>query len=72
VEGKARSFSALSHLSAMLFAQLFHAMGLNDVCNWLRLNSAALKRFGVIPTSKNCLSHADKEPNRITSQHLEI
>jgi hypothetical protein len=32
----------VSHLSAMLFAQLSHAMGLNDVCDWLRLKSAAL------------------------------
>ena len=34
VEAKARSFTVLSHLSAMLFAQLSHAMGLNDVCDW--------------------------------------
>lgn len=61
VEAKARSFSALSHLSAMLFAQLSHAMGLNDVCDWLRLKSAVLKRFGVTPPSKNGLSHANKE-----------
>ena len=27
VEAKARTFSVLSHLSAMLFAQLTHAMG---------------------------------------------
>jgi hypothetical protein len=61
VEAKARSFSALSHLSAMLFAQLSHAMGLNDVCDWLRLKSVVLKRFGVTPPSKNGLSHANKE-----------
>jgi hypothetical protein len=61
VEGKARSFSTLSHLSAMLFAQLSHAMGLNDLCDWLRLKSAVLKCFGVTPPSKNSLSHANKE-----------
>ena len=42
VEAKARTFSVMSQLSAMLFAQLSHAMGLNDVCDWLRLKSAAL------------------------------
>ena len=47
VETKARTFSVLSHLSAMLFAQLTHAMGLNDVCDWLRLKAAAISRFGV-------------------------
>ena len=44
VEAKARTFSVVSHLSAMLFAQLSHAMGLNDVCDWLRLKSAAHSR----------------------------
>jgi hypothetical protein len=61
VEAKARSFSVVSHLSAMLFAQLSHAMGLNDVCDWLRLKSSALARFGVTPPSKNGLSNANKE-----------
>jgi hypothetical protein len=61
VEGKARTFTVLSHLSAMLFAQLSHAMGLNDVCDWLRLKAGALARFGVMPPSKNGLSNANKE-----------
>jgi hypothetical protein len=61
VEAKSRSFSVVSHLSAMLFAQLSHAMGLNDVCDWLRLKSAALARFGVTPPSRNGLSNANKE-----------
>lgn len=61
IDAKARSFSVVSHLSAMLFAQLSHAMGLNDVCDWLRLKSAALARFGVTPPARNTLSHANKE-----------
>ena len=36
VEAKPRTFSVVSHLSAMLFAQLSHAMWLNDVCDWQR------------------------------------
>jgi hypothetical protein len=32
----ARSFSAWSHVVSMLFAQLTHAIGLNDVCDALR------------------------------------
>jgi hypothetical protein len=39
IELKARSFSVLSHLGAMLFAQLTHAIGLNDVCDWLRMKA---------------------------------
>ena len=61
VEAKARTFSVLSHLSAMLFAQLSHAIGLNDVCDWLRLKSGALARFGVTPPARNTLSNANKE-----------
>lgn len=60
VGGKARSFSVTSHLAAMLFAQLSHAIGLNDICDWLRLKREALARFGVTPPSRNALSHANK------------
>jgi hypothetical protein len=70
VEAKARSFSVLSHLSATLFAQLSHALGLNDVCDWLRLKSGALSRFGVTPPSKNGLSNANKERNAEFAEKL--
>lgn len=61
VDAKARTFSVMSHVAAMLFAQLTHAIGLNDLCDWLRLKAAALSRFGVTPPSRNNLSHANKE-----------
>jgi hypothetical protein len=70
VEAKARTFSVVSHLSAMLFAQLSHAMGLNDVCDWLRLKSGVLARFGVTPPSKNGLSHANKDRNAEFAERL--
>ncbi len=60
VDAKARTFSVRSHLAAMLFAQLSHAIGLNDVCDWLRMKSAVLARFGVRPPARNTLSHANK------------
>lgn len=61
VDAKARTFSVASHLAAMLFAQLSHAIGLNDLCDWLRLKAAALSRFGVTPPARNTLSHANKQ-----------
>jgi hypothetical protein len=61
IDSKARSFSVLSHLSAMLFAQLSHAMGLNDVCDWLRLKSSMLARSGVTPPARNTLSPENKQ-----------
>ena len=59
VEDKARTFSVLSHLSAMLFAQLSHAIDLNDVRDWLRLKAGLLSRFGVTPLARNTLSNAN-------------
>lgn len=44
----------------MLFAQLSHAISLNDVCDWLRLKAAALGRLDITPPSRNALSHANK------------
>ncbi len=57
MDTKARAFSVLSHLASMLFAQLSHAISLNDVCDWLRLKAAALSRLQIVPPSRNTLSH---------------
>src|SRR5262245_28106786 len=46
VDSMARSFSPWSHLVSMLFAQLTHAIGLNDVCDALRLHSGPLSSLG--------------------------
>jgi hypothetical protein len=70
VEAKARSFSPVSHLAAMLFAQLSRAMGLNDVCDWMGLKQAVLARFGVAPPSRNGLSHANKERDALFAEKL--
>ena len=70
VEAKARSFSVVSHLSSMLFAQLSHVMGLKDVCDWLRLKAPVLSRFGVTSPSKKALSNANKERNAEFAEKL--
>ena len=36
---QARTFSSWSHVVALLYAQLVHALSLNDVCDGLRLLS---------------------------------
>jgi hypothetical protein len=67
VEEKVRTFSAWSHLLSLMFAQLVHAIGLNDVCDSLRMNSGPLSAIrGAKPPSKNNLSHA----NRVRSADL--
>jgi hypothetical protein len=58
---KARTFSPWSHVVSLLYAQLTHSIGLNDVCDTLRLNSGPLSSIrGATPPSRNNLSHADK------------
>ncbi|MGO9443303.1 MAG: DUF4372 domain-containing protein [Thiobacillaceae bacterium] len=42
VEDHARSFSPWSHVVSLLYAQLTHSLGLNDVCDALRLHSGPL------------------------------
>jgi hypothetical protein len=61
VDKKARTFSPWSHLVSLLYAQLTHAIGLNDVCDGLRLHSGLLITLrGATPPSRNNLSHANK------------
>lgn len=58
---KARSFSPWSHVVSLLYAQCTHALGLNDVCDALRLHSGPLAAIrGATPPSRNNLSHANK------------
>jgi hypothetical protein len=61
VADKARTYSPWSHVVALIFAQLSHAIGLNDVADALRLHSGPLSSIrGATPPSRNNLSHANK------------
>ena len=61
-EKRARRFTCWSHVVSMLYGQLTHAIGLNDVCDGLANHSGKLSaiRAAVAP-SKNALSHANRE-----------
>lgn len=60
-EEHARTFSHWSHAVSLLFAQLSHSLGLNDVCDALQLHSGPLSAVrGATPPSRNGLSHANK------------
>jgi len=64
VEERSRTFSPWSHVLSLLYAQLTHSLGLNDVCDALRLHSGPLSAIrGATPPSKNALSHANRERN---------
>lgn len=60
-QDKARTFSPWSHLLALMYAQLTHSIGLNDVCDALSLHSGPLSSLrGATPPNRNTLSHANK------------
>ncbi len=61
VSEKARTYTPWSHVVTLLFAQLTHSIGLNDVCDALRLHSGPLASLrGAKPPTRNNLSHANK------------
>ncbi len=61
VDARARTFSPWSHVVTLLYAQLAHALSLNDVCDALRLWATPLRALrGATPPSRNNLSHANK------------
>src|ERR1700738_3719746 len=67
----APTFSPWSHLVSMLFAQLTHAIGLNDVCDALRLHSGPLSALrGATAPSRNNLSHAKKRRDAALAERL--
>jgi len=61
VDKKSRTFTPWSHVVSLLYAQLTHSIGLNDVCDALRLHSGPLSslREAKAP-SRNNLSNANK------------
>lgn len=61
VEDQSRTFTPWSHVVSLLYAQLTHSLGLNDVCDALRLHSGPLSALrGATAPPKNTLSHANR------------
>jgi hypothetical protein len=61
VDKKCRTFSAWSHVVALLYAQLAHSGGLNSVCDGLQLHRGALGAIrGATPPCRNTFSNANK------------
>ncbi len=61
VDQMVRTFSAWSHVVSLLYAQLTHSIGLNDVCDALSLHSGPLSSLrGATPPSRNNLSNSNK------------
>lgn len=71
VEQKSRKFSPWSHVVSMVFAQLSHALCLNDICDTLRNHSSAFSTLrGATAPSRNGLSHANRHRNADMAEAL--
>lgn len=58
---KSRSFTYWSQTVALMYAQFTHSIGLNDVCDSLRLHSGPLSAIrAATPPSRNNFSHANQ------------
>ena len=66
-----RTFSSWSQVVALMFAHLTHAIGLNDVCDALRMNRGPLSALrGATPPSRNNLSYANKHRDAALAEKL--
>jgi hypothetical protein len=71
IDKQSRTFSPWSHVVSMIFAQLSHALSLNDICDTLRHHAGALStlRNASVP-SRNGLSHANTIRNSEMAKDL--
>lgn len=71
VDKKSRTFSPWSHVVSMIFAQLSHALSLNDVCDTMRNHQGVLGTLrGATAPSRNGLSHANRTRNSDMAEAL--
>lgn len=71
VDKQCRTFTSWSHVVTMVYAQLAHSFGLNDVSDSLEHHSGALATLrGATAPSRNGLSHANKVRNADMAEEL--
>ena len=62
VQDMSRTFKPWSHVVSLVYAQLTHSIGLNDLCDSLQLHSGPLASIrGATAASRNGLSNANGE-----------
>jgi hypothetical protein len=70
-EDEARTYKPWSHVVTLLYAQLTHSLGLNDVCDALRLHSGPLSAIrGATAPKRNTLSHANRQRDPAMAENL--
>jgi hypothetical protein len=62
VDKMSRTFSPWSHVISLFFAQLSHALSMNDICDTLANHEKMLKDIrGAVPPKRNTFSHANRK-----------
>src|SRR3974390_1448288 len=70
-EDKSRTFKPWSHVVSLVYAQLTHSIGLNDLCDSLQLHSGPLSSVrGATAPSRNGLSNANRERSAAMAEQL--
>jgi len=71
VEEEARTYKPWSHIVTLLYAQLSHSLGLNDVCDALELYCGPLSAVrGATAPRRNTLSHANRKRDPAMAEKL--
>ena len=71
VDKKSRSFSPTSHVLSLIFGQLSHAIGLNDICDTLHNHSGVVATIrNSVPPSRNGFSYANRNRNADMAEDL--
>ena len=71
VSKRSRRFTPTSHVVALVFAQVAHAISLNDTCDCLRHHTGALTTMrGAVAPSRNALSNANRVRNADMAEAL--
>jgi hypothetical protein len=64
VDKQSRKYTPWSHVLTLMYAQLSHAMSLNDICDAIGNHSGIFKNIrDARPPSHNCLSYANRNRN---------
>jgi len=71
VEEDSRTYKPWSHVVTLLYVQLTHCLGLNDVCDALGLHSGPLSAIrGATVPKRNTLSHANRQRDPVMAEKL--
>lgn len=71
VEQDARTYKPWSHVVTLLYAQLTHSLGLNDVCDALGMHTGPLSAIrGATAPKRNTLSNANRQRDPAMAEQL--